>query len=204
MTETELWMIGAGACGVPLLLFIGIAIVSAFSKAGRARFAIERRFGTPIESLEVGTRSKVIGRARPLDGRLVQPPDSDRRGVAYEVDLRYTKGSEGSHDFLRDAVDFVVEDDTGRVLVRTDAVILILEHGPERMVSVDEAPAWMREINPRKYGRYGVREAVVEPGGTVAVLGTVQRTEHPDCAFELVAGDEGEVVIGDHGNAVSE
>lgn len=204
MTSTELWMVGVGACGVPLLLILGAILVAAFGKRERSARALVLADTTPIANLEPGARAKIVGKVRALDRRTIPAPHTGRDAVCYEVLFRWQSGNSGDSEHTsHEAIDFVVEDATGRVIVRADAIRPVLEHDPEVDVPVADAKPWIFELAEQAqmrtadYGHFSIREGVLELGETVAVLGRVVRSAGGATPFEMVAIDDEGLVVSD-------
>jgi hypothetical protein len=207
--SSELFLVGVGACVVPLLLVVGAVLVAAFGKRERSARALVLADTSPIAELEPGARAKVVGKVRPLDRRTIPAPHTGRAAVCYEVLFRWQSGNSGdSESASHEAIDFVVEDATGSVIVRAGEIRPVLEHDREDDVPVAKAGPWIFDLAKRAemrvadYGHFSIREGVLEPGETVAVLGRVQRSEAGTIPFELVAIEDEGLVVSDESRTV--
>lgn len=140
----------------------------------------------PISIHEVpeGATVKIVGRVRKHQARL-RSPLSAREAVYYDVVLTgiphrrvsrplHERGSHPLRIEERDAVDFLVEDDTGRAIVRTDDVLVAVVRDRDEDLGRSGEPevrALLERYGRNKSQRVHVREGLIEIGEPVAVVG---------------------------------
>jgi hypothetical protein len=150
---------------------------------------------TPVRDAIDGELVRVVGRLRP-GPRLLQAPLSGRACALFEVevDLKVKRGKSSQwRPLIREseAIDFFLEDDTGRALVRIAErqTALVLDHEQRSGFLDDPTPAleaYVARHGHETTGGFGLnrtlryREGVLEPDETVAVLGRGRWEDDPD------------------------
>ena len=193
-------------------LFVGIGLVSLVKGVTPLRTGLRLRSGSTAVADAEG-RATVEGVARVGDDPLASPLSGD--GVlAYEYGV--SLGRDGEWEWVmgeRDAVAFVVEDETGRAFVEADGAEIDLTPDTEFYDGSDELPAAYRErfdtnvaaaadpdtesaasVDPSVAGdRFAtgkwirVHRQTLRPGDDVVVTGAVDREgEGPGCRLSNV------------------
>ncbi len=193
------------SCGLPLLAVIAGFIALSFTARARATRALIKTRAIPVSELTDGARVKVIGRALADDPGVVTAPATGRVALCYEVSFRYVHGQTVRGPVtLTFSKGFRVDDGTGVVRVATAGSRLILDLERQADLSGEDAPDWLynalvesgyRCTRSRLNGHFTIEEGVLEPGETVAVVGTVERDASGNRS--LVATDEAEIIISD-------
>lgn len=187
---------------MPLFLIaIGILAMLAFvlyswyfAEEQKIRRALKNAPVSAIQDAQAGQAVKLVGRVR-AQGPLLASPFSHRACTLYDatVEEYRSNGRSGSwYTLIREveAVDFLIEDSTGRALVRTGAIKVAPSKDAELNSGVfndatPELEAFLARHGQKSTGwvfnkRLRYREGVFEPGETVAVLGTVRWEHDPD------------------------
>lgn len=143
-----------------------------------------------IGELAQGQTARVVGRAHRLDSDLVAPL-TGRTCVYYVVRVDREVGDDGWQQVIYEeqGVPFVVEDDTGRAIVEVYGAQMALDFDSRDRTGTWNAPDETQAALLAKYGeperglvfraRHRYREAVIEIGETVAVLGSSKRERDP-------------------------
>lgn len=180
---------------IALVIFAAIAIYgSYFSEAAKIRRALKAAQKKTIAEVTQGEVAKIVGRVRPIT-ELLRAPLSGRRCVYFEatVEEYRSSGKSGSWvEIIRESEvsDFLVEDGTGRALVKTSMMKALLRKDTELTSGfLNDASADL-EAFLRRHGRESkgwvfnkslrYKEGVFEPGETVSVLGQAKWEHDPD------------------------
>jgi len=187
-----------------LILFGAIAFVSYyFSKDAKTRRSLAGAERTTIAGAEEGALVKISGELV-LRGDPIESPLSQRPCAAWEVRVEERRSSGKSshwHTIIQDqhAVDFLVEDDSGRALVRAIVPQMALEQdGHFRSGTFEDAPpaleGFLAEHGHTSTGLLGFnksmryREGALEAGERVTVLGVCRWEPDPDPAAAGAGG----------------
>lgn len=181
-----------------VLLFVvvvGILVLSYwFSEAAKIRRALRGARKVAIVEAKEGEIVKLTGRVRPA-GQTLRAPLSNRPCVFFEVTVEEYRSSGKSGRWVQviresEGVDFLVEDGTGKALVRGDGmkVLAVKDHDRRSGTFNDATPdleAFLARHGRKSTGwvfnkslRY--KEGAFEPGETVTVLGAVHWEQDPD------------------------
>lgn len=171
------------------LIFVGVVAVLFvagwwFSSAQVGRRALKKVRPTRVRDAREGERVKVVGDAKP-SGETLSAPLSGRPCVAWQLRVWVEERRTGDLVNESQVREFYVDDETGRALVRTSAAKLALEEDGEGGMGTFQAASPELEAFCKARGidtkswvglerelRY--REAVVEVGETVAVMGVAR------------------------------
>lgn len=184
MSVGVLWLLGIG-----VMAAIGGA-VHYFSEESRIKRTLRAARPWPIAELPEDTLGRVIGRAAQLDGVLTAPI-TGRTCVFYVVEVLEKRGK--SHATLireETGVPFVLTDDSGRAIVDpTGAKLALTTDASTTSGSLDDATP-VEEAFLARHGKSSrgwvfnkvltYREAIVEVGERVAILGAGVREPDPD------------------------
>lgn len=180
-----------GGAAVALIVFLGWWF-SPHQKTLRAMRAVER---CCIADAPEGATVRVTGTLR--EGpRLLRAPLSGRACAGYWVQVQSRRSSGKSSHWVdiiseRDTVDFVIDDGSGSARVHTAHVELaiVLDHH-QRSGTFDDATSlqegYLRSYGHKSTGMLGFnktlryREAVLEPGETVVVVGRARWEDDPE------------------------
>jgi len=189
------------------------------SEEQRIRRALQRAPRVDIHEARAGDVVKIIGKVASAGAQL-QAPLSGRACVLYDVLVLQRYGNNGWREIIREtnAVDFLVEDETGRAIVQTRPIRLHAEN--DRWFD----SGFMNDATPQleafleKHGKESgglmfnktlrYQECVFEAGELVAALGEAgwERDPDPDHAGEgyrdapkrlVIAPHEGAVILSD-------
>lgn len=141
-----------------------------------ARTILAEHRPTFIREAEEGTIVKVVGRVRVAE-QSVRSPLTSKTGVYFDV-LVTAGGVQNQHPLRiheREAVDFYIEDETGRALVRTRDMQVVIVRDVDETVSLFSRRDGLRELL-EAHGAEGrrsmnVREGTLELDEYVAVVG---------------------------------
>jgi hypothetical protein len=183
-------------------LFVGLGLLALAKGVGPLRTGLRLRSGATTVA-EAAGRATVEGVARVRDEPLTSPLSGDDV-LAYEYGVAL--GRDGDWEWVmgeRDAVPFVVEDESGRALVSVADATIDLTPESEFFEGSDELPASYRErfdanaaaddstaaVDPSVAGEHFATAAWIRvnrqdlrPGDDVVVTGEVERTgEGPGC-----------------------
>ena len=178
-----------------LLFFAGVAIYAwYFSEAARIRRALKAAPRVDIARVQQGQVAKIAGAVRPL-GEPLRAPLTGRACVFYEVTVEEYRSSGKSGRWVEiikdvDAQDFLLEDGTGRAVVKTAGmkVLPVKDRELKSGFLNDASPVledFLRQHGQSSQGwvfnknlRY--KEGVFEPGERVTVLGQCRWEQDPD------------------------
>lgn len=202
-----------------IFLFVGALLVVAGRRPFVTGVRLLRSRTVPVESLTAGRDAAVTGTVREYAGT-VRSPFSDREAVVagYEIqEYRPRSGQQGTQwawetvDSGWNAVPFVVDDGTGRVLVEPDEATFSVSVAEETRVATDRAPSggvrsfvesdgheWGFEVDPigAFFGhRRRYLERRVVDGDTATVRGRVEADERAPSSLVVRGG--GPFVVGD-------
>lgn len=180
-----------------LFLIVVLAVIvyqAFFSEAAKIRRAFKQAKRVSIAEARSGEIVKIVGRVRPI-GDLLRAPLTDRPCVFFEATVEEYRSSGKSGSWVQivrdtEAVDFLVEDGTGRALVQTVSMkVLPVKDTELRSGFLNDASAKL-EAFLAKHGRSSqgwlfnkslrYKEGVFEPGETVSILGQVRWEHDPD------------------------
>lgn len=174
----------------------GAALAWYFSDAQKVRRQLRR---APVKSIgQVGDDelAKVVGRVRPL-GESLSAPLTGRPCVYFVAIVQERQKRRNSSHWRTIAreercVPFVLEDDTGRAIVEATAARAALDVDSHSTSGVLDDPTDAQRAFLARHGqsatglifnrRLRYREAVIEDGEIVAVLGAGTREPDPDAA----------------------
>jgi hypothetical protein len=175
----------------------GAAILVAswyFSENQKIRRALRSAPATRIADLGDDQLGKVVGRARGLTETL-EAPISGRRCIYFSVTVEERRSTGKSHHWrtvIREArgVPFMLEDDSGRALIDPTAARIAAEFDGHSQSGTFDDPTPAEKAFLDRHGEDGqrwlfnrklrYREAVIEEGETIAVLGAGTREPDPD------------------------
>ncbi len=148
---------------------------------GKVTRAIAAAEPTAVAALAPGTAQRVDGIARPVAPPSPSPA-TGRPCVAYDVWISAFPGDSPSRRSAQAAVDFLVEDDTGTVLVRAAGAAVAIERDTSApTTTLDQVPfadqvlrAQGVSIGSPTTCRVEMVEGVLGPGDPVSVLGHVE------------------------------
>lgn len=180
---------------VVLVVFAAIAIYGYyFSEAAKIRRALKAAPRVTIAEAQQGSVVKIAGRVRPVT-ELLAAPLTGRKCVYFEATVEEYRSSGKSGrwvEIIREAEssDFLVEDGTGRALVKTAAMKpLLVKDSTLTSGFLNDASADL-EAFLQKHGKSSTgwifnknlryKEGVFEPGETVSVLGQCRWEQDPD------------------------
>ncbi len=180
---------------IVLIVFAAFAIYNYyFSEAARIRRALKGAQKKTIAEVAQGEVAKIVGRVRPVTD-LLTAPLSGRRCVYFEATVEEYRSSGKSGRWVEiiresEVSDFLVEDGTGRALVKTSMMKALLHKDTELTSGfLNDASADL-EAFLRRHGRESkgwvfnkslrYKEGVFEPGETVSVLGQAKWEHDPD------------------------
>ncbi len=181
---------------VVLVLFGAFFIYQAyFSPEAKIRRTLKEARPVPISEAQAGQVVRIIGAVKPI-GEPLRAPLSGKPCVFFEVTVEEHR-SDGSKtgswtEIIRetDVADFLVEDGTGRALVKTNAMKVLPVKDTELQSGFlkdakPELEAFLQRHGQKSQGvlfnkslRY--KEGVFEPGERVSVLGLGKWEQDPD------------------------
>lgn len=183
-------------------IVVGLWLMYYFRQGARVRRALAKEPTIEIASATPGQRIKIAGTVRAA-AALGRAPFSGRDVVAYDVDATYHSYGGGNVGPAGATwiTDFIVEDETGEVLVRAAGAHLGMPDGDMAKVCLPEAPEFALEllspnvanIRNRTDAHVSTRESRLSPGERAAVLGVLTREEG---RLVLAASGESELFIG--------
>jgi hypothetical protein len=165
-----------------------------FSEDQKIRRTLRGAPATRIADLGDGQLGKVVGRARGLTETLAAPI-SGRRCIYFSVTVEERRSTGKSNHWrtvIREArgVPFMLEDDSGRALVDATAARIAAEFDGHSQSGTFDDPTPAEQAFLDRHGQDGqrwlfnrtlrYREAVIEEGETIAVLGSGTREPDPD------------------------
>jgi hypothetical protein len=181
-----------------LVVFAIVAMVVIFgwynSEEQKIKRALRRAPISSIRDAHSGEVCRLVGRVK-SSGRLLKAPFSHRQCVYYDVTVEEYRSSGKSGRWVQmirefNSVDFLVEDDTGRALIRAAAMKVAVVKDSEKQSGVlndatPELQTFLARHGETSVGwvfnrRLRYREGVFEPGERVAVVGTVRWEPDPD------------------------
>ncbi len=186
-----------------LVFFIGFAVIAVgvllvkfyFSKEARTKRALSNTERQAIGDAPEGTRIKVAGTLR-FSGDPIYAPLSGRPCAAWQVVIQEYRshGKGGSYHTIVDdhqMVDFILEDGSGRAIVRASYGQLALAKDARfSSGTFDDAPPelerFLADRGKSSVGMLGFnkkmkyREGILEQGETVSVVGSGQWEPDPD------------------------
>jgi E3 ubiquitin ligase len=183
------------------LLFVGLVGVALaswlMSPAAKLRRELKRAPRVTLRELRESTRARVVGAAHPLEGTL-SAPLTGRACLYYVVIVEQYRPRGGGarywRQILRDelGVPFLLDDGTGRAIVDPRAAKVALDVDVRSNSGTFNNPSLRENAFLQKHGqssegwifnkRLRYREAVIEVGETVAILGEGVREPDPDAA----------------------
>lgn len=148
---------------------------------GKVRRAIAAVVPTPVDQLTAGTAHRVDGTVRAVTAASPSP-GTGTPCVAYDVWISAFPGDSPSRRSAQSAVDFLVDDPAGTVLVRAAGASIAIERDlAAPPTTLDQAPfadqvlrAQGVSIGSPTTCRVEVLEGVLAPGDPVSVLGHVE------------------------------
>lgn len=176
------------------LFFGGIALLRYwFSAAAKLRRAIGDVRVTSIRDARAGELVRITGKIRPI-GEPLRSPITGRSCVAFRSTLEESGGVKGTQwrEVLREieAVDFFLEDTTGRALIRTDAFEMLITDDTERCSGLlDDPTPDLQNFLARHRESYDgwlfnrtlrYKEGTFDAGEIVTVLGIARWEADPD------------------------
>lgn len=181
------------------LLVVAVVLVALvlswwFSEAAKIRRALRAARRVPIAEVREGEVVRVTGRVRGVS-ELLRAPLSGRPCVFFEVTVEEYRSSGKSGRWVRilreqEAMDFLVEDGTGKALVRADGMRVLAQRDHEQSSgtfndATPELEAFLARHGEKSTGwifnrRLRYREGIFEPGETVTVLGEAHWEQDPD------------------------
>ncbi|UJR86322.1 E3 ubiquitin ligase family protein [Sandaracinus amylolyticus] len=185
----------------PLILFAALGAVGAaalgawwFSPYQQTLRAIRAAPLVRVADAPDGQLVRILGTLR-AGTRTLDAPLSQLTCAAYrvEVDVRVSTGKSSSWRSLirdRESVDFVVEDETGRAIVKALQLepAIVLDHHQRSGTWNDATPeldAYLTRHGHKSTDFFGFnkgmryQEGVLEPGETVAILGLARWEDDP-------------------------
>lgn len=189
---------------LPVIVLLALAAFAVyqtyFSEEAKIRRTLKEPRAVPIAEAQAGQVVKIAGRVQPI-GEPLRGPLSGRACVFFEVTVEeYRSSGKSGHweEIIRetDAADFLVDDGTGRALVKTNAMKVFLVKDTELKSGFrDDAKSEMEAFLARHgqksedalFNNMAVfnrtlrcKEGVFEPGERVAVLGQAKWEQDPD------------------------
>jgi len=135
---------------------------------------------TAVRSTAAGI-VEVAGSVELLDDRLTAPSTgSDCAVYQYRIGGRDWGGAWSTMDSGTVSTPFLLDDDTGRILVEPSGAALDLEYSREFTVEEKDALPVQPEVDDdetSEYGSYRYREAAVTPGTELYIFGMAQERE---------------------------
>jgi hypothetical protein len=190
MDRVTLWVLVA--CGGGILIWIGWY----FSTPNRLKRELKNARRFTLRELPEGTRARVIGQTR-MFARTLEAPLTGRRCVYFlaTVEQHHSAGrSSYWKTIIREeaGVPFILDDSTGHALVDPVAAKMVIDVDGRGDSGTFDDPTPREEQFLARHGTRGhtwlfnkrlrYREAVIEIGETVAVLGEGIREPDPDAA----------------------
>lgn len=185
------------ALGVLVLLIVSVLIGMASSRKAKIRRKITALPVSRIADLRDGAQVRVVGEVAQAEETLLAPL-SKRDVAAWEVVVRYTEhGKGGSGGRRSEAVDFLLRDSSGSLLVTISDAAFAMAEDHEEDFRFQEAPEILHDIftaqgnsvEPGPGSRLNGSEAAVEIGETVAVVGIVSITGEGDARQVSIVAD---------------
>jgi hypothetical protein len=184
---------------VVILICLAIVILSiAFSKARRLKRRIRNAPKFPIAQLPEDALGRVIGRARPTYQTLVGPLTG--RPCVYYIAVVEEQRSTGRSSYWATVISetagvpFMIEDDTGRALIDPSGAQVALDFDGRSSSGTFRDADPVQEAFLVKHGKSSTgwvfnkslryREAMIEVGEMIAVLGSGVREPDPDAPPE--------------------
>ncbi|HTL38127.1 MAG TPA: GIDE domain-containing protein [Kofleriaceae bacterium] len=182
--------------GLFIVALVGVVVwaVWHFSDDRKIRRQLRTAQAKRINELRDDELGKVVGRARVLDEAL-EAPLTKRRCVYFVATVeehRSTGRSSYWKTVIREArgVPFMLEDDSGRALVDATAARISIDFDGRSQSGTFDDPTETEKAFLARHGQQGqgwifnrrlrYREAVIEDGETIAVLGAGTREPDPD------------------------
>ncbi|MFO0587692.1 MAG: hypothetical protein U0441_09135 [Polyangiaceae bacterium] len=178
-----------------LVVFAAIALFSwYFSDAAKIRRTLKATPRIDIGRVEQGRVAKIAGAVRPL-GQPLRAPLTGRACVFYEVTVEEYRSSGKSGRWVEiikdvDSQDFLLEDGTGRALVKSAGmkVLPVKDRELSSGFMNDASPVledYLRQHGQSSQGwvfnkRLRYKEGVFEPGERVTVFGQCRWEQDPD------------------------
>jgi hypothetical protein len=183
----------AGVVIFVIVLAVAWAIWN-FSESRQIRRQLRKAARKPIAQLADNELGKVVGSARGLDEMLVAPL-SGRRCV-YFIAVVEERRSNSKSSYWKKIVEesrgvpFALEDDSGRAIVDASSARIAIDFDGRSQSGTFDNPTEAERAFLSRHGERGqgwlfnrslrYREAVIEEGETVAVLGAGTREPDPD------------------------
>jgi hypothetical protein len=179
-----------------VIIGVGVAIVGAsvwLNPARRIKRALRAAPTVPIGKLSEGDLGRIVGKARVLDDQLVAPL-TGRACVYYIARVQQEDSDDDWKTIIEEeqGVTFVVDDGSGRAIVDPRGGDLALDFDARSRSGTFHDPdereaAFLAKYGVKSHGlifnkRLRYREAVIEIGETVAVLGAGVREPDPTAA----------------------
>jgi hypothetical protein len=181
------------------LLILGVILAVAlysywFSDAAKIRRTLRAARKVAIAEAQTGETVRVSGRVRPI-GPLLKGPLSSRPCVYYEVIVEEYKSSGKSGSWIQvireaDGTDFLIQDQTGKALVRAGEMKVLTVKDHERESGTFNDATQHLEAFLAKYGRSSkgwifnknirYKEGIFAPGELITVLGAARWEQDPD------------------------
>lgn len=185
-----------GLFGLAVAVLGFMAIANHFSERATTLRAMSAATRTSIEDAKDGATVRLVGRVAWLAQERLASPLSGRACVAFRVHVETrVRGRKSSYWRTtideRESVDFVLEDPSGRAIVRARGgkLLIDLDHHRSSGTFHDATPelrGYLAEHGQDSTGLLGLnkpmryREGVLEVGETVAVVGVARWEDDPD------------------------
>lgn len=177
-----------------VLVVVLVALSYWFSEAAKIRRALRAAQKVPIAEARTREVVKITGRVR-APGQALRAPLSQRPCVYFETIVEEYRSSGKSGRWVEiiretDGMDFLLEDGTGKALVRAGEMkVLAVKDHERRSGTFNDATPDLEAFLAR-HGRSSTgwifnktlryKEGVFEPGETVTVLGEARWEQDPD------------------------
>ncbi len=201
-TILSVFGIAFGVVGIVVVVLGFMGIASYFSEGATTLRAMRAAPQVRIAGAKDGAKVRLVGRVASHGEERLAAPLSGRACVAFRVHVEErVRGRKSSHwrTMLdeREAVDFVLEDKSGRAIVcaRGGKLLIDLDHRQGSGTFHDATPAlesYLAQHGQQSTGMLGFnkqlryREGALEIGETVAVVGVARWEDDPGAASEPV------------------